>query len=192
MACDALVKYYHDKDSSYRPDLSYAINNLSLAECANHVETFIYTLDTKCALLESDAAYAIPVQTRISILIRALKADSRFDQIVQRHNLEPYSGDAGYEKLKTTTVSFARRFRSSDYSADPADKPRKEQALKLLSDLKARPMPTRNTRSRRESRNAKGERLCWNCGKPGHMKAACTEPAHSEKLNQLEVILQKI
>ena len=174
-ACDRLVRYYHENDPSYLPDLSYTIHNLSMADYGNHPETFMYQLDQKCAMLNGNADYMIPVQTRITILVRALKADSRFDSIIQEHTINPYQGEAGYERLKATIVSFARRFRAAD-SQDPADRPkhRREQTLALME----------RRRHGSKMANANGERLCWGCGKPGHIKANCPK----ERANLLQLV----
>ena len=84
------------------PELSYAVQNLSLKEYNNQAEIFIYQLDHKCSMLAAHPEYAVPVQAKITTLVRALKADSRFDHIIQEHTVNPYAGTAGYEKLKQT------------------------------------------------------------------------------------------
>ena len=181
-ACRKLVEYFHDNDPGYLPELSYAVQNLSLKEFDNQAEIFIYQLDHKCSMLASHAEYAVPVQAKITTLIRALKADSRFDHIIQEHTVNPYAGTAGYEKLKQTTVAFARRFKASESSTDPAAQPRsREQSLNLRTGRKPQ------QRRREKLRDKDGVDLCFNCGKPGHYARDCKE-AKQERANQLQAI----
>ena len=184
-ACRRLVEYFHDNDPGYLPELSYAVQNLSLKEYNNQAEIFIYQLDHKCSMLAAHPEYAIPVQAKITTLIRALKADSRFDHIIQEHTVNPYAGTAGYEKLKQTTVAFARRFRTLDAPVDPADLPRtREQSL----NLKPRPRAKGERRRREKLKNKDGEDLCFNCGKPGHYARDCRAPKIQERANNHQVI----
>ena len=63
-ACRKLVEYFHDNDPGYLPELSYAVQNLSLKEFDNQAEIFIYQLDHKCSMLASHAEYAVPTPCR--------------------------------------------------------------------------------------------------------------------------------
>ena len=162
-ACERLVRHYHEDDPGYLPDLSYSVHNLSMKECDNHAERFLYVLDHKCSMLAARPEYAVPVQARITILIRALKADSRFDHIIQEHTVNPYAGELGYEKLKQTVVSFARRFQVQEQTLDPSDTPHREQALNL----------------RGIQRQGKSRR-CFNCGDPNHFVRECPKPLKPE------------
>ena len=151
-AMDRLDEYYHDHDPSYLADLSYTIHNMSFGDFQNDAELFLYALNHRAGLLLDRAEYAIPVQTKITILIRALKLDSRFDAIVSKHAVDPYTGEAGYLKACQTAVTFARRLRSSSAHPDtPAG--RTEHTLNLTNE---------------------GPRLtCSNCGKAGHKIETC-------------------
>ena len=191
-ACENLVRYHHDHDPSYLPDLSYEVQNLTLAQCDNSAEEFVYQLDHKCAMLEHNADYAVAVQAKITILVRALKADSRFDVILQEHAVNPYVGVAGFEKLKRTTATFAKKFGRDDGTgldaATTSGTPRRrEQALRLdggggkATGTSLRLKPGRKGRMNVIDPKT-GQRLCWNCGKPGHMREACTAPKE-EKAN---------
>ena len=125
------------------------------------------------------------VQAKITTLVRALKADSRFDHIIQEHTINPYAGAAGYERLKQTVVAFARRFRVVDAPVDPADHVRtREQSL----NLKARPRAKGDRRRREKLRNKDGEDLCFNCGKAGHYARDCREPKTQERANNHQAI----
>jgi hypothetical protein len=71
---------------------------MTFRDYQNGAELFLYALNHKTGLLLDRAEYAIPIQTKITILMRALKLDSRFDAIVSKHAVDPYTGEAGYIK----------------------------------------------------------------------------------------------
>ena len=113
-----LDEYYHDHDPGYLADLSYSIHNMTFRDYQNDAELFLYALNHKTGLLLDRTEYAIPIQTKITILIRALKLDSRFDAIVSKHAVDPYTGETGYLKACQTAVTFARRLRLAHTPAD--------------------------------------------------------------------------
>ena len=153
-ALDRLDEYYHDHDPGYLADLSYSIHNMTFRDYQNDAELFLYALNHKTGLLLDRAEYAIPIQTKITILIRALKLDSRFDAIVSKHAVDPYTGEAGYLKASQTAVTFARRLRLAQTPLDaPTPPSRTEHTLNLTDG---------------------GTKLtCSNCGKPGHKVETC-------------------
>jgi hypothetical protein len=124
----------------------------------------VYALNHKTGLLLDRAEYAIPIQTKITILIRALKLDSRFDAIVSKHAVDPYTGEAGYLKASQTAVTFARRLRLAQTPPDtPTPPSRTEHTLNLTDG---------------------GTKLtCSNSGKPGHTIETCWQkyPALRDK-----------
>jgi hypothetical protein len=151
-ALDRLDEYYHDHDPGYLADLSYTIHNMSFKDYENDAELFLYALNHKAGLLMDRSEYAIPIQTKITILIRALKLDSRFDAIVSKHAVDPYTGDSGYLKACQTAVTFARRLRSAHTLAQDSPPGRTEHTLNLTDGTK----PT-----------------CSHCGKLGHRLETC-------------------
>ena len=113
-------------------DPSYSIHNMTFRDYHNDAALFLYALNHKAGRLLDRSEYAIPIQTKITILIRALKLDSRFDAIVSKHAVDPYTGEAGYLKACQTAVTFARRLRLAQTLPDaPTLAGRMEHTLNL-------------------------------------------------------------
>ena len=152
-----LLDHFRQNDPGYYSNLSATVHDLTITAVDGSASALIAKLEKQAAILAlaPGGLFAIPVEMKITILIRAIAPDGRYDSVVNQHSLQPYSGHAGYQTLCGALYSTERRLKLS------TSKKTRNEDMGLSMNLDSQERKKRQTKR------------CSHCGKTGHLKEAC-------------------